>query len=252
MLFLARAPLGSTLQYYIERDGRLDFVSEVKVLLALPFVTPDLDEESLDLCLAFRLVPSPRTFFRRIHKVGPGEMLIKAEGQMAHIQRYALPPKAPDPPTQEEWAEGMVAELLAAVKRQMMDDVPVGVLLSGGIDSAAVLAFAAEVAGSSLISYTVGFAESPREDEVVPVAATARRRGVAILPPQGNRSVRSGTGSGDSAIEDGSSLRSWPSSCGTVPSWRAGSPPGGILGTSFRFPPDTFRLHHAGTASRPP
>jgi asparagine synthase (glutamine-hydrolysing) len=182
LLLLARDPLGIKPLYYVERGGMFAFASEAKALLSLPFVTPEVDEESLDLYLTFRFVPSPRTLFRGIRKLGPGEMLIRPEGQVAHLQHYAPPPPAPDlGPSQEDWAEGMLAELRSAVKRQMMGDVPVGILLSGGMDSAAVLALAAETGGPTLRSYTVGFAEAPKEDEVVAAAETARHFGVEHL-----------------------------------------------------------------------
>lgn len=182
LLLLARDPLGIKPLYYVEHDGKLAFASEAKALLSLPFVTPQVDEESLDLYLTFRFVPSPRTLFRGIRKLGPGEMLIRPEGQVAHLQRYAPPPPAPDlAPSREDWAEGMLTELRAAVRRQMMGDVPVGVLLSGGIDSAAILALAAEVGGPTLRAYTVGFAEAPVEDEVVAAAETAQHFGVEHL-----------------------------------------------------------------------
>jgi len=182
LLLLARDPLGIKPLYYVEQDGKFAFASEAKALLSLPFVTPEVDEESLDLYLTFRFVPSPRTLFRGIRKLSPGEMLIRPEGQRAHIRTYVPPAPPPDlKPSREEWAEGLLTELRAAVRRQMMGDVPVGVLLSGGIDSAAILALASEVGGPTLRSYTVGFAEAPVEDEVVAAAETARHFGVEHL-----------------------------------------------------------------------
>jgi asparagine synthase (glutamine-hydrolysing) len=174
-LFLVRDPIGVKPLYYWERDGRIAFASEVKALLALPFISAGLDEEALDLYLTFRFVPSPRTLFKGIRKLGPGEMLVKTAGKESLLRRYAPPPPEPDPgPSEEEWSEAIGSALRQAVHRQMMGDVPVGVLLSGGLDSAAVLFFASQIGGEPLRSYTVGFAEAPREDEVVAAAETAR------------------------------------------------------------------------------
>lgn len=165
--------------YYREQPAGLIFASEVKALLACPGIAAEVDEEALDLYLAFRFVPSPRTIFRDLRKLGPGEMLVKVEGQPPSVRRFAPPPPEIDPlPAPGEWAEELLPRLRAAVRRQLMGDVPVGVLLSGGIDSAAVLALAAEAGAASLRAYTVGFAGSSREDEVVAAAQTARRFGV--------------------------------------------------------------------------
>ena len=182
LLLLASDPLGVKPLYFLERNGRFAFASEAKALFALPWLSPEVDEEALDLYLAYRFVPSPRTLFKGIRKLGPGEMLLKVVGQAGHVRRYAPPPPEPDfRPGEEEWAEALSGALREAVRRQMMADVPVGVLLSGGADSAAVLAYAAETGARSLRSYTVGFAEAPKEDEVVPAAETARHFGVEHL-----------------------------------------------------------------------
>ncbi len=180
LLMLARDPLGVKPLYYRERPDGFAFASEIKALLSLPDATAEVDDEALDLYLAFRFVPSPRTLFRGFRKLGPGEMLVKVAGQPAHLRHFALPPPEIDARRRAgEWEEELLPRLRAAVQRQLMGDVPVGVLLSGGIDSAAVLALAAEAGrGAGMRAYTVGFAESSREDEVVAAARTARRFGV--------------------------------------------------------------------------
>ncbi|HEU5181727.1 MAG TPA: asparagine synthase (glutamine-hydrolyzing) [Candidatus Polarisedimenticolia bacterium] len=179
LLLLARDPLGVKPLYYRELPDGFAFASEIKALLSLPDATIEVDEEALDLYLAFRFVPSPRTLFRGFQKLGPGEMLVKVAGQPAHLRRFALPPPEIDlRPGPREWEEELLPRLRAAVQRQLMGDVPIGVLLSGGIDSAAVLSLAAETGSAGMRAYTVGFADSSREDEVVAAARTARRFGV--------------------------------------------------------------------------
>jgi asparagine synthase (glutamine-hydrolysing) len=181
-LLLARDPLGIKPLYYAEHGGRLVFASEIKALLSLPFLSRELDEESFELFLAYRFVPSPRTAFRGIRKLGPGELLTQNAGGSVEVRRYAPAPPAPDRKRrEEEWTEELVPALKAATRRQMMGEVPVGVLLSGGIDSAAILAFAAETVSVPLRAYTVGFAGANQEDEVVAAAETARHFGAEHL-----------------------------------------------------------------------
>ena len=181
-LLLARDPLGVKPLYFTEHQGILAFASEIKALLSLPFVQPGIDREALELYLTFRFVPSPRTLFQGIRKLGPGEMLVRGQGGSVSLRRYVPPPAAPDRGVSPaEWEEAITGELRSAVKRQMMGEVPVGVLLSGGMDSAAVLAFAAQTGNARLRSYTVGFAEADGQDEIVPAAETARRLGVEHL-----------------------------------------------------------------------
>jgi asparagine synthase (glutamine-hydrolysing) len=181
-LLLARDPLGVKPLYYAEHGAHLVFASEIKALFSLPFLSREMDEESFELFLAYRFVPSPRTIFRGIRKLGPGELLSRdADGDL-EVRRYAPAPPLPDRKRQEEeWIEDLMPALRAATRRQMMGEVPVGVLLSGGIDSAAILAFAAETVSEPLRAYTVGFAGANQEDEVVAAAETARHFGVEHL-----------------------------------------------------------------------
>jgi asparagine synthase (glutamine-hydrolysing) len=173
-LVLARDPLGVKPLYYTWDGATLAFASEIKALLMLPGARRAVDAEALDLYLAFRFVPSPRTLFQGVLKVGPGEILELDAGTEPRLSCYAPPPPTPDPrPSSAEWVERLTLEVRAAVRRQMMGDVPLGVLLSGGTDSAAILAYATEAAGAPLHAYTVGFDGDPALDEILAAAATA-------------------------------------------------------------------------------
>ena len=178
-LLLARDPLGVKPLYYAHVEGGLAFASEAKALLLLPGLPRRVDEEALHLYLSFRFVPSPWTMFQGIRKLAPGERLVVESGGAPRIERYAPPPPAVDPvPREAEWAEALTDELQAAVRRQLMGDVPVGVLLSGGVDSAAILAAAAAAGSRPLRAFTVGFPSEPELDESAAAAATASAFGV--------------------------------------------------------------------------
>jgi asparagine synthase (glutamine-hydrolysing) len=179
-LLLARDPLGVKPLYWTDHDGGLAFASEVKALLDLPGARREVDPEALDLYLAFRFVPSPRTLFRGVFKLAPGQRLILERSGRPRRDLFAPPPEPIEPHRRpDEWAEAIAAALREAVRRQLMADVPVGVLLSGGADSASMLAIAGDALGAPVHAYTVGFEDAPDLDEVADAASTARRYGAA-------------------------------------------------------------------------
>ncbi|MGD8374993.1 MAG: asparagine synthase (glutamine-hydrolyzing), partial [Acidobacteriota bacterium] len=175
-LLLARDPFGVKPLYYAIHGRILAFASEIKALLTLPGLRRELDPEALDLYLSFRFVPPPWTLFRGIRKLGPGERLLAQGDAPPRLESYVPAPAAVDPrPTREEWVEELRAALEPAIRRQLMADVPVGVLLSGGADSAAMLAVAARETAAPVASFTVGFEDAPALDEVPEAGETARR-----------------------------------------------------------------------------
>src|SRR5207249_5067940 len=95
-LLLARDPMGVKPLYYSLHHGTLAFASEVKALLALPGIPREVDTESLHLYLSFRFVPSPRTLFRGIRKLGPGECLVLDSSGVPRLERYAPLPEEVD------------------------------------------------------------------------------------------------------------------------------------------------------------
>ena len=141
-LVLARDRYGIKPLYYREADGELAFASELR---ALPRGEIDLD--ALEAFLAFNSVPGPLTIFREVRKLQPGHVLTWENGRV-ELTRYARPaPVAADECGRDEEAE-LVEELRArlrdSVRAHLVSDVPVGVLLSGGIDSSVLAALAAE------------------------------------------------------------------------------------------------------------
>ena len=156
-------------------DGTLAFASELKALLRLPGVQRDVDFDAIDSYLALQYVPGDRTALRGVHKLAPGHVLI-AEGESEHIEPYwQLEPAEPST-NDEEWLERVRTAVLEAVRKRLVADVPLGALLSGGIDSSIVVALMAEASSQLVRTFTVGFADR-RYDERAYARAVAERYG---------------------------------------------------------------------------
>src|SRR6266511_4012885 len=173
-LVLARDPYGIKPLYYREVEGELAFASELR---ALPRGEIDLD--ALEAFLAFNSVPAPLTIFREVRKLPPGHVLVWENGR-SELKRYARPaPVAASRVRDDEEAE-LVEELRArlrdSVRAHLVSDVPVGVLLSGGIDSSVLAALAAEEAAEPLRTFSIGF-EERSFDELADARLVAERYG---------------------------------------------------------------------------
>jgi asparagine synthase (glutamine-hydrolysing) len=154
-------------------DGTIAFASELKALLRLPDVRREVDPDALDAYLALQYVPSG-TAVRGIEKLPPGHLLV-AEGGSLGVERYwSLDPKEEVLP-ERDWLERVRQTVGAAVRRRLVADVPLGALLSGGIDSSIVVAEMAR-AGGRVRTFTVGFGDE-RYDERAHARAVAERYG---------------------------------------------------------------------------
>jgi asparagine synthase (glutamine-hydrolysing) len=174
---LARDRLGVKPLYYAEVGDLLLFGSELKAVLASGLVPTDLDLDALDLYLALGFVPGPRTLLRHVKKLMPGCRLI-VEPPAVRLERYW---RYPDPspvagPTEREWQEELLALLDDAVAGQLMSDVPIGAMLSGGLDSSVVVALMARNMSRPVKTFSVGFAGTP-DNELSVARATARALG---------------------------------------------------------------------------
>lgn len=167
-LLLARDHFGIKPVYYAPLPGgRLAFASEVKSLLAGGVVAPEVDAEALHHYLNFLWVPGPRTLFRGVFKLLPGHLLLWKDGH-TEVRPYftGLPEAEPAHRPEGELVEELRAELRAAVDRHLVSDVPLGFFLSGGLDSSALLALAAEKSSRPLKAYTIAFrAEDARLEQ---------------------------------------------------------------------------------------
>src|SRR4030095_7364857 len=164
-LVLARDAFGIKLVYYKLGQGRLTFGSESGAVRAADSESVDVDPVSLNLFLRYRFTPSPYTIYRGIRKLAPGTMLI-AEGGNAKVERwYKFQPEPFDrEPSDGEAKEELLAIYRRALKRHLLSDVPVGLLLSGGLDSGLLLGLMNEQ-GSAWPTYTVGYGTSFKDDE---------------------------------------------------------------------------------------
>jgi asparagine synthase (glutamine-hydrolysing) len=158
---LARDHLGIKPCYYVERDGTLGFASELKGLAALGLLGSDLDWQAIWDFFSFLYVPGPRTAYAGVRQLPPAHSLAWEPGRPAPApRRYWSPLAGPEPPGAEGEAAAATelrALLTDAVRRQLVSDVPLGVFLSGGIDSTILTGLAAETAPGALRTFTVTF-----------------------------------------------------------------------------------------------
>src|SRR6185312_12342756 len=135
-LVLARDAYGIKLIYYRIEKNRLYFGSEVRAVLATTDHRPEVDPNSLGLFLRYRYTPSPNTMFRGVKKLAAGSMLVCEKGS-AHVKQWYQYRPTPFSPRKsgDEAAEELLELYKRAMKRHLLSDVPVGLLLSGGIDS---------------------------------------------------------------------------------------------------------------------
>jgi asparagine synthase (glutamine-hydrolysing) len=174
-LVVARDPFGIKLIYYRIVDGSsLYFGSEVRPTLATTSGKTEIDTTSLNLFLRYRFTPSPYTIFEGVRKLAPGTKLTVQNGACEVSRWYKFKPEPFRPAkSPDEAAEELLSLYKAAIKRQLISDVPVGLLLSGGIDSGLLLALM-NLNGSSWPTYTVGYGSSFADDELADAAETAR------------------------------------------------------------------------------
>ena len=173
-LFCARDPYGQKPFFYHERAGRLAFSSECRTFGLLPGFRCELDPSSLVDFLAFESFPFDRSIFRGIHKLPPGHCLRYANGRL-ELWRYfeSVPADGPSMAAAAEVEAEVHALLREAVRRAFRADVPVGLLLSGGLDSTMVLAMFREVyPAASLRSFTIRYLD-PSFDESAAAALVA-------------------------------------------------------------------------------
>jgi asparagine synthase (glutamine-hydrolysing) len=173
-LILARDAMGIKLVYYRIASGQLTFGSEIRSILAAEETKPAVDPVALNLFLRFRYTPSPLTIFDGIRKLAPGTMLVLKGAKHCEHRWYNYTPEPFEfPRSVEEVTEELLDAYRKAVKRHLLSDVPVGILLSGGLDSGLLLALMNEQ-GGPWPAYTIGYGETFHDDELADAAATAK------------------------------------------------------------------------------
>jgi asparagine synthase (glutamine-hydrolysing) len=172
-LVLARDAMGIKLIYYKIDNGQVAFGSEIRAVLAARDSRPEVDPVALNLFLRFRYTPSPLTVFQGIRKLAPGTMLIIENGECREERWYKFSPTLFTRPKEAKQATDELLELYKnAVRRHLLSDVPVGLLLSGGIDSGLLLALMNEQ-GGRWPTYTIGYGDTFKDDELTDAAETA-------------------------------------------------------------------------------
>jgi len=157
-LVAARDPYGVKPLYWHSNGARLALASEIGALLEAGLVRPGVDRVALDHYLACRFVPSPRTLFAGVSKLPPAGLMVAEPGSAPRISTYRSAPGAPHTGLGGPELEAELAHHFTdAVKRQMMSEVPYGAFLSGGVDSAAIVAAMAEGSATPPKTFTIGF-----------------------------------------------------------------------------------------------
>jgi asparagine synthase (glutamine-hydrolysing) len=172
---VARDRLGIKPLYYAHVDDLVVFGSELKSLLASGLVGTELDYEAIDSYLTLGFFPGPRTPLRQVAKLPPGRRLVVDPDGLRVEEYWSYPEPDPDKLTSaDEHAERLLAELDEAVRLRLMSDVPLGAMLSGGLDSSLVVGLMARHSSEPVKTFSVGFAGIAEGNELAHARAVAR------------------------------------------------------------------------------
>jgi len=174
---LARDPFGIKPLYFWNDGRRLIFGSEIRSILCHPHINRSVDLEGLASFIRYTYVPSPRTAFAGIQKLLPGHALLCSPSGVEIRGFYDVSPRLPAGESEAELVEELADAIDAAVLRQMVADVPVGVMLSGGLDSTTVATIMAGAREREVDTFTVGFGRDFGDDELDQARAVADRLG---------------------------------------------------------------------------
>lgn len=181
-LLLARDQIGIKPLYYVLGSQRLVFASEIRALLLDPRVPRGLSLRALDRFLSFSYVPGEETIFEGIRRLPPGHLLLYEEGKV-EIRPYWHLAVSPDGHETEDRYTAELQDLLEqAVKRHLVADVPVGVFLSGGLDSSSLVALLAKMGRQDTPTFSVGFADGSYFNEIEDARQVARHFGMNHIP----------------------------------------------------------------------
>jgi asparagine synthase (glutamine-hydrolysing) len=158
-LLLFRDRVGIKPVYYSQIGPRLYFCSEIKGLLQAAEISREIDPIALGNYLDLQYVPAPRTLFKSIRKLEPGHFLSWKKGKVSITRFWDATPRSPRHGSVGELSAQFYSTLKDSVRRQLVSDVPVGLFLSGGLDSSAILACAASVHRGKLKAYNIAYPE---------------------------------------------------------------------------------------------
>ena len=172
---VARDRLGVKPLYYARSGDLVVFGSELKSVLASGLVEPTLDYEAIDTYLTFGFFPGPRTPLAGVTKLPPGHRLVIGGGEIRTEPYWHYPEPAPRPGMSvDEHAEGLLQALEESVELRLMSDVPLGAMLSGGLDSSLIVALMARHTSGPVQTFSVGFKEDGKDNELADAREVAR------------------------------------------------------------------------------
>lgn len=178
-VILARDHFGVKPLYYSFNNGRLLFGSEIKTILQDSSICRQIDYEALNSFLTYRYNPSPQTLFKNINKLLPGHYLkATAEGSIELKSYWDYKPKTNGTISEREALEEYQRLLKKAVHRQMISDVPVGLLLSGGVDSAVLGYLMRKESREEIKAFTIGFPGKGDYNEIDDAQKTSKQMGL--------------------------------------------------------------------------
>ncbi|MCG9739657.1 N-acetylglutaminylglutamine amidotransferase [Shewanella insulae] len=165
-LFIARDRLGIKPLYYLNNGHSLIFASSLPALLRHPAADTEIDPQALNHYLCFRAIVGDKTLFKQIHKLEAAHwMLVRPDGQVDHQSYWHLSPGSSlEKETVETWSQQLEQKLYESAKRRLEADVPVGVLLSGGLDSSLIVGLLHELGQKEIHTFSIGFDDV--EDEL--------------------------------------------------------------------------------------
>ncbi len=164
---VARDRLGVKPMYYAKVGDRVAFASELKSVLASGLVDHALDYEAIEAYLTLGFVPGPLTPLAGVRKLLPGELMIVDERGLRLERYWSYPEPNPDlESSEDELAEGLIERLEEAVRLRLMSDVPLGAMLSGGLDSSLIVALMARHMSEPVKTFSIGFSEDGRDSEL--------------------------------------------------------------------------------------
>jgi asparagine synthase (glutamine-hydrolysing) len=165
-LFLARDRLGIKPLFY-KWDGKsFWFASEIKSILQDDKVEPEINYRALNDFFTFMYVPAPATIFKGIQKLEPGYSLVLKNKEVYMDKFWDLGPSANGDYTEEEYCREIKEKLSCSIERRLMSEVPLGVFLSGGIDSSSIVGLMSEVCNNTARTFSIGFGREKQYDEL--------------------------------------------------------------------------------------
>lgn len=173
-VFAARDRIGKKPLYYYWHQGEFAFASEIKSLIAIPKIQPELDLTALVDYLKYLFIPHPKSIYRNIYKLPPGYYLHLADGQLTIREYWDVEFGRELKASEQEIEEELFALLRDTVQSRLIADVPLGAFLSGGVDSSGVVALMKEVSDKRVTTCTIGFEDSGFDEAVYAKAFAAK------------------------------------------------------------------------------